>query len=435
MKKKYSVFTLAFMLALFLSFPVSAAQDYGVIYDETDLLGSSSLIMQGEEMLPDLSDELGIDFRVDVLTEINDESIYNAAEWLYENYDYGYGAAKEGVTLTLFLEPVGENAYAMSANNGWCVYANLDAGRGSSEELADVVTTAIAPYMTVEAWSGADMTMSATALSQIVDVMAESASDYILTNSPPDASAAGTTGMNASAAEDDSNQMEYIIDISDLLTLDEWKELETRAKAISEKHHCAVYFVMVDDFRDYGDGSVYETTYQLYHDYELGMGADRDGVIVLLSMEERDYAMFVYGDYAEYAFNSYGQVELEESFMGFLGYDDWYGGISAYLDTCDEFLTRAAEGNPVEESSWPYVAIAIVASCAIAGIVCLVLKYNMRSVFQSAEANAYITDSGLELTNQYDKYTHTTETRTKIKDDSSSSSESGGGGSGRSGKF
>ena len=151
MKKKYSVFTLAFMLALFLSFPVSAAQDYGVIYDETDLLGSSSLIMQGEEMLPDLSDELGIDFRVDVLTEINDESIYNAAEWLYENYDYGYGAAKEGVTLTLFLEPVGENAYAMSANNGWCVYANLDAGRGSSEELADVVTTAIAPYMTVEA--------------------------------------------------------------------------------------------------------------------------------------------------------------------------------------------------------------------------------------------------------------------------------------------
>ena len=37
------------------------------------------------------------------------------------------------------------------------------------------------------------------------------------------------------------------------------------------------------------------------------MGDDRDGIIILLSMAERDYAMFVYGTYAETAFNSYGQ--------------------------------------------------------------------------------------------------------------------------------
>ena len=45
----------------------------------------------------------------------------------------------------------------------------------------------------------------------------------------------------------------------------------------------------------------------------------------------------------------------------------------------------------------------------------------------------------LTLTKQYDRYTHTTETRRKIHDDSdsggSTSSCSGGGGSGRSGKF
>lgn len=75
---------------------------------------------------------------------------------------------------------------------------------------------------------------------------------------------------------------------------------------------------MVDDYTEYRDGSVFEVTYQLYHNNQLGVGDGRDGVIVLLSMEERDYAMFVYGEYAEYAFDEYGQEKLEEKFLGFL---------------------------------------------------------------------------------------------------------------------
>ena len=65
----------------------------------------------------------------------------------------------------------------------------------------------------------------------------------------------------------------------------------------------------------------------------------------------------------------------------------------------------------------------------------------MKSVHQKAEADAYLTDGGLHLTKQYDRYTHTTETRTKIQKESSGDSggstysESGGGGSGRSGTF
>ena len=60
----------------------------------------------------------------------------------------------------------------------------------------------------------------------------------------------------------------------------------------------------------------------------------------------------------------------------------------------------------------------------------------MKSVHQKAEADAYITAGGLHLTKQYDRYTHTTETRTKIQKESSGDSggstysESGGGGSG-----
>ena len=67
----------------------------------------------------------------------------------------------------------------------------------------------------------------------------------------------------------------------------------------------------------------------------------------------------------------------------------------------------------------------------------------MKSVRKGVDANVYTTaGGGLKLTDSYDHYSHTTESRTKIVDESksgggggSTTSRSGGGGSGRSGKF
>ena len=241
--------------------------------------------------------------------------------------------------------------------------------------------------------------------------------------------------------DQESAEMNYIFDLSDQLTAEEWKEAEARAADISQRHNCGVYVVFVDNFKKYGDGDdVYKTTYELYHANELGMGEGRDGIIILLSMAERDYAMFVYGTYAETAFNSYGQEKLEKAFLGNFKEDDWYGGVSNYLSTCDEYLTRADAGKPVRESPALLIAIAVVASCLLSGAICLFLKRSMKTVHQKVEANEYVAPGGLQLSKQYDRYTHTTEVRSKISssDDSSSSgtsSCSGGGGSGRSGKF
>lgn len=58
---------------------------------------------------------------------------------------------------------------------------------------------------------------------------------------------------------------------------------------------------------------------------------------------------------------------------------------------------------------------------------CLMLKWKMQTVHKKLEANEYVAAGGLTLTKQYDRYTHTTETRRKIHDDSDS------GGSGMAG--
>lgn len=438
MKRKMTALLTALLLVLALGFPAMAAMEYGAVYDETEALGSVELTYQGEQKLPQLTEALGVDLRVDVFTDegVEDISVSDIAVYVYENSGYGCGAQKDGVSLTLLLRGTEDGVYTLSESD-WCVYALLDTARGSAQDLSGIVHDAVSPYMDERAWNGEDVTMSATALSQAVDAMAESVENYIRANAVPDVT--GETAESQTQEPTDAD-MNYIFDLSDQLSYEKWVELEARASDISQRHGCGVYAAFVDDFTEYGGGNdVYKTTYQLYHASELGMGADRDGIIILLSMDDRDYAMFVYGDHAEYAFDRYGQKELEDAFLGYFGDNDWYGGVSHYLDICDEYLTRAEEGKPVRKNTLPMYLIVVAASCAIAGGICLMLKWQMKTVHKKAEANEYVAAGGLNLTKQYDRYTHTTETRRKIHDDSDSnsgtSSCSGGGGSGRSGKF
>ena len=439
MKKRMTALLTALLLALALCVPAMAAAKYGAIYDETEELGSVELTYQGEQTLPQLAQELGIDLRVDAFTDEDvdaDTSVADIAAYVYEDSGYGCGEWKDGVSLTLLLRGTEDGAYTLSETD-WCVYALLDTARGSAQELSDVVRDAVSPYMVQRAWNGEDMTMSATALSQAVDAMVESVENYLQAGASPD-----ITGGDAEAQtpEQTGADMNYIFDLTDQLSFDEWAKLEARAEEISLRHGCGVYVAFVEDFtKYYGGNDVYKTTYQLYHSNELGMGENRDGIIILLSMDERDYAMFVYGKNAEYAFNKYGQEQLEDAFLGYFGDNDWYGGASHYLDTCDEYLTLAEEGDPVRKNPLPMYLIVVAASCVISGIICLVMKGKLRTVHKKVEANEYVAAGGLTLTKQYDRYTHTTETRRKIHDDSdsggSTSSCSGGGGSGRSGTF
>lgn len=226
----------------------------------------------------------------------------------------------------------------------------------------------------------------------------------------------------------------YVTDKANLLTPEQIQSLEQISQDAAAKYGVDVYVITVEDYSDYGSGDVFEVSYQLYHQYNLGNGADRNGILLLLSMEYRDYALFVYGPDAEYAFSDYALQKLEEEFLDDLGWDDWYGGLYDYADTCRDYLGKAAAGEPVQQNPMKYVPVVILISVVIAFIVCSILKAQMKSVFKKVEADSYTDEAGLNLSGSRDQYTHTTTSRTKISS-SNSSSRSGGGGSGRSGKF
>ena len=89
-------------------------------------------------------------------------------------------------------------------------------------------------------------------------------------------------------------------------------------------------------------------------------------------------------------------------------------------------------GQPVKKPLTKVILPALLVGCGVALMVCLILKAKMKSVRKGAEADVYVTAEGLDLTERYDRYTHTTETRVRKN---TRDNDSGGGGHGSGGKF
>ena len=66
---------------------------------------------------------------------------------------------------------------------------------------------------------------------------------------------------------------EYCVyDDAGLLTDEEYWTLEDYAQEISDLRQCAVYFVSVEDYRDYGDGDIFNVPRQIFLVNAFGMG-------------------------------------------------------------------------------------------------------------------------------------------------------------------
>lgn len=236
---------------------------------------------------------------------------------------------------------------------------------------------------------------------------------------------------------EDTEAEYYVYDNAELLNSEEDRSLERYAKSISDQYNCGVYIVTADAMA--GD-DINEEADTVYHEiYKLGVGDDKDGIMLLLCMAGRDYAILTNGDWAETAFSTYATGQLEKTFLDDFADDQWYNGFYDYLDTCSEYLELAESGHPISAPKGRAFLIILGISALAAGIITLILNSKMKSVHTAVQAAAYKAGT-LNLTDRRDHYTHTT-TTTRIIEKSSSSSGSSSvsttshGSTVRSGKF
>lgn len=129
-----------------------------------------------------------------------------------------------------------------------------------------------------------------------------------------------------------------VIDTAELLSESEAEALDARCSELEQTYGCGVYLVTVDDYTAYYSADSIESFAEsVFLDLGLGAGEEQDGVLLVLSMAERDYDICAHGMIGNRAFTDYGKGVLAERwFLEPFSRDDWSGGFAAFLDGCEE---------------------------------------------------------------------------------------------------
>ena len=223
------------------------------------------------------------------------------------------------------------------------------------------------------------------------------------------------------AAAPDPNHPVRLVDDADLLASEEEQDLLSKLNEISERQAVDVVVVTVDSL----DGKTPEAFADDYFDYNgYGIGADRDGIILVISMGERQMAMSTRG-FGITAFTDEGQDYIWDMITPYIGNESYAAAFNEFADLCDDFISQAKAGEPYDVGNMPDKVgiIGIIAwlipSFLIAAVISLFLKKKKRKSLKTVMMRNDATDywDELELTENYDQYLRRDITTVKIKSD------------------
>ena len=141
---------------------------------------------------------------------------------------------------------------------------------------------------------------------------------------------------------------DQVTDSAGLLSASEYRELNTWAAQLSETY--AVDMRIIVDVSVTDDEDTQAFADGVLERYDLGYGSQRDCMLLLYFFETGRYYLISEG-YGEYVFNDYGLELLINAMQDCMNSGEWYNAFSIYLNECEDFLARAAEGDPVRKES------------------------------------------------------------------------------------
>lgn len=224
-------------------------------------------------------------------------------------------------------------------------------------------------------------------------------------------------------AADAAGGLARIVDWADLLSDSEEAALSEQLDEISERQRVDIVVVTTDSLAGM---SVVEYADDFYDDNGYGFGTGKDGILLLVSMEERDWYISTSG-YGVTAVTDAGR--MSETFVPYLSEGEYAKAFHLYAELCDEYITMArAGGTPTEPFSHVRaLIIAIAAGFVTALIATGMMRHSLRSVRSQPAAASYVKRDSLRLTKEYEQFLYRNVTRTeKPKENSSSNSRSGG---------
>ena len=236
----------------------------------------------------------------------------------------------------------------------------------------------------------------------------------------------------AFAAENGFADLYYRLnDSAEVLTEDENSELEASLEELSVRQSFDVTIATIDSLESEGYTSMEEYADDLYDYCQFGYGADRDGVLLLVSTGDRKWHISTCG-YGITAFTDAGIQYLGEQMTPDMADGDYAAAFRTFIQWTDSYVTAAREGQPYDVDNMPkepfsivYLGVALVIGLVTALIVTGVMKSQLKSVAPQRDATSYVREGSMNLTNSRELFLYRDVHRTE-RPKESSSSDSGG---------
>lgn len=397
MKKKIFALILCVVMVLAMSFTAFADTTPALLNDTADVLDSTQE-SEITSMLESVSDKNQADFVI--LTVESTEGV-SAQEYAVKYYgDNGYGKGEDNSGAILLLD---------TEYNQWWI--------GTFGTVSSLVTAA-----QIEATGGAieanlmsdDYYTACVVFQQYID-------EFIYYT---------VQGMTTVSFENQTPPR--LVDDAALLDSAQQTQLLSQLDEISERQQVDVVIVTVestggktaeafaDDFFDFGG---------------YGQGENKDGVLLLVSMEERDWHISTCGLGIE-AVGDYEIETFEEKMVPYLSEGDYYTAFTIFAQDCDEYITTQKEGATF--SFGTTLIAAIIVGVVIGFIVTAVMKSKLKSVRSQSAAADYVKSGSMKITHSSEYFLYKNVTcREKPKENTSSThvSSSGTTHGGGGGKF
>lgn len=222
-----------------------------------------------------------------------------------------------------------------------------------------------------------------------------------------------------------------VVDFAGVIDAQRLSGLIEKADAVSEKYECDVAVAFVQSL-----GGKYVVDYaDDFYDYNgYGYGQGDDGILLLISVGDREYATTTYG-YGITAFTDYGiEKYLEPNFFEYLRESDWAGAADAFISGAEYLLEQARSGQVVDVHEYDppqyeqktvkvtplAAAISAVLGFFTGGIPTASMKRQLKSVQKNYGAANYVA-GGLNLRRRDDIFLYTNVSKTPIPHDTNSS--------------
>lgn len=245
-----------------------------------------------------------------------------------------------------------------------------------------------------------------------------------------------------------------IVDDAGLLTDDEAAKLEEKARTLADIYKMDVVIVTVWSL----DGKSSEAYADDYFDYNgYGIGDDYSGVLLLLSMEYRDWAISTTGN-AMYALTDYGIQSVFSSISSYLSEDEYYLAFDSYLDALEPYFQAYATEDPIDGNTSSYdgpgtyipgsrdeivyypeqsnfnqyvkkFLVALVIGIIVAAVVLLIMRSRMNTAKPQKGARSYMMPGSYSLNRQQDLFLYSQLRKVRRSENNSSNCGGHGGGS------